>query len=48
LSREGIVAKARGLMLWGELSETNADHAIQTAFDDPDGQNIVALLEAWL
>jgi 2-methylcitrate dehydratase PrpD len=48
LSREGIIAKVRGLMLWGELSDTNADHAIQSAFDDPDGQKIVALLEAWL
>jgi 2-methylcitrate dehydratase PrpD len=48
LSREGLIAKARGLMLWGELSETNADHAIQTALDDPTGETIVDLLEAWL
>lgn len=48
LSREGIIAKARALMLWGELSETNADHAIQTAFEDDTGEKIVALLEAWL
>jgi hypothetical protein len=35
-------------MLWGELSETNADHAVTTAFEDVDGSNVVALLEAWL
>lgn len=48
LSREGIIAKARALMLWGELSETNADHAIQVAFDDQTGERTLALLEAWL
>lgn len=48
LSREGIIAKARALMLWGDLSETNADHAIRTAFEDQTGEKTVALLEAWL
>jgi 2-methylcitrate dehydratase PrpD len=48
LSREGVIGKARQLMLWGELSETNADHAVTTAFEDLDGTNVVALLEAWL
>jgi 2-methylcitrate dehydratase PrpD len=48
LSREGIIAKSRALMLWGDLSETNADHAIQIAFEDQTGEKTVALLEAWL
>jgi hypothetical protein len=48
LSREGIIAKARALMLWGDLTETNADHAIRTVFEDETGEKIVALLEAWL
>jgi 2-methylcitrate dehydratase PrpD len=48
LSREGIIAKAQQLMRLGGLTQTNADHAVRTAFEDSDGEGIVALLELWL
>ena len=48
LSREGIIAKAQQLMMLGGLTQTNADHAVCTAFEDADGEGVVALLELWL
>jgi 2-methylcitrate dehydratase PrpD len=48
LSREGVIAKAQQLMRLGGLTQTNADHAVRTAFEDGDGEGIVALLELWL
>jgi 2-methylcitrate dehydratase PrpD len=48
LSREGIIAKAQQLMMLGGLTQTNADHAVRTAFEDADGEGVVALLELWL
>jgi 2-methylcitrate dehydratase PrpD len=48
LSREGIIAKAQQLMMLGGLTQTNADHAVRTAFEDVDGEGVVALLELWL
>jgi 2-methylcitrate dehydratase PrpD len=48
LSREGIIAKAQQLMMLGGLTQTNADHAVRTAFEDIDGEGVVALLELWL
>ena len=48
LLRDGIVDKARQLMMWGGLTASNADHAVRTAFEDSDGDGVVTLLEAWL
>jgi 2-methylcitrate dehydratase PrpD len=48
LSRKGIIAKAQQLMMLGGLTQTNADHAVRTAFEDIDGEGVVALLELWL
>ena len=48
MDRDAIIAKAATLMQAGGLTATNVDHAVNLALNDPDGEGIVRLLEAWL
>jgi 2-methylcitrate dehydratase PrpD len=48
LDRDGIFAKARQLMMWGGLTQSNAEHATKLALEDEGGSAVVGLLEAWL
>lgn len=48
LSKDGVIAKARALIVWGGLADKEADRAIELALDGDDVQAIHAMLEDWL
>jgi 2-methylcitrate dehydratase PrpD len=48
MESDAIIAKASGLMQSAGLTASNVDHAVKLALNDPDGEGILRLLEAWL
>lgn len=45
LSRRGVIAKARALFAWGDLSDVQAERGVTLALDGDDAMAIVAWLE---
>lgn len=48
LSKDGVIAKARALMLWGGIDSGDADDAIRTALESDRMHDVTAILERWL
>lgn len=48
LSKDGVIAKARALMLWGGIDSGDADHAICTVLESDRMHDVTAILERWL
>ena len=48
LSRQGVLAKARELMAWGELDERETEVPIDLALNSDDPSEITKMLERWL
>ena len=45
LSRDGIIAKARALMAWGELDPAQIERGVTLALDSDDAEGVVGWLE---